>query len=154
MRNEWRTLSFYKNICLYFSRKRPKLLWYERQTETNREGCRRRQTAILTHNFLTALWDAAPAGYLATYWRSPWLTESLLAASWNWLMTARISREHMHISFHNAHTFLFTHVTASAYLHRCFLWLTARSRVNMQQLDCEITTSPDTLRVLLARFAY
>ena len=56
-----------------------------------------------------ALWLAAPAGRPTT--------RSLLAASWVWLKTARISRRHLYISFQNAHTYLLNHVTASAYLH-------------------------------------
>ena len=36
--------------------------------------------------------------------------------------TAHISRGHPYISFHNTHTFLFNHVTASTYFHRCILW--------------------------------
>ena len=74
--------------------------------------------AILTHNFfLAALWDVTPAGCSATRWRSPWLTESLLTASWDWLylnwVYAYIISEHP--------LFLLNHVTDSANFHRCVL---------------------------------
>ena len=35
--------------------------------------------------------------------------------------TAHISHRHLHISVHNTHTFLFNHMTASSYFHRCVL---------------------------------
>ena len=96
---------------------------------------RRRLTAILTHNFLTTQWDAAPGGHLAIHWRSPWLTESLLVTSWDWLKSDCISHGHLNISFHNAHHFhsnlwllplIYTFVSCTENL-----WLTAWSRVNM-----------------------
>ena len=76
------------------------------------------------NNFFSwaALWDAAPAGRPATHWRSLWMTESLLTASWDWIKTHCISRGVLHISFHNAHTFPLNHVTAFVYLRRCVLW--------------------------------
>ena len=39
-----------------------------------------------------ALWDAASAGHPANHWCSPWLTESLLAVSWDWLNTETLSK--------------------------------------------------------------
>ena len=51
------------------------------------------------------LWDIASAAREATCWRSPWLTKSLLASSWDWLKTDCISRGHLYISFHNTHHF-------------------------------------------------
>ena len=115
------------------------MVW-EKQTD----GGRRIQTAILTHSFFFSwsyhtvlssrsqlapllllgwgegystrdlLWSAAPEG----------CSPCLLAASCEWLKThsPHISCVHLHISFHN------THIQP----HDCF-WLTAWSRVNMQQ---------------------
>ena len=122
IKNEGITLSFHKNIYVFISHEKVQasVVW-ERQTETNGDRERRSQTAILTHNFLPALWDAAPAGCPATRWCSSWLTESLLAVSWDWLKTDPISQGHLYISFHNTHTFPFNHVTASIYLHRFVL---------------------------------
>ena len=52
----------YKNITPRFILERGQSFCdVRRQTETNRDGGRQRQTAILTHKFLAALWDAAPA---------------------------------------------------------------------------------------------
>ena len=77
-----------------------------------------------------ALYDTAPAERPATCLRPPCLTASLLAVSWYWLKSERISRGHLYISFHNAHTFPLNHKTASAYLQRgipyreiCDWWL-------------------------------
>ena len=53
----------------------------------------------------------------------PWLTEYLLAVSWVWVKTETllISLGYLYISVHNAHTYTFNHVTASAYFHMCVL---------------------------------
>ena len=55
--------------------------------------------------------------------RSLRLTVYLMATSRDRLKseTARISRGHPHISFHNTHTFLFNYVTACAYFYMCVL---------------------------------
>ena len=123
-----------------------------RQTDGQMDGERQRQTAILTHNYFfswpyhTVLssrphlalllllgrgllnwspavdrWLSGVASHLLAHL---WLTVSLLAASWDWRKTEtpHISHEHLHISFYNTHTFLFNHVTASAYFHRCILF--------------------------------
>ena len=66
-----------------------------------------------------ALWDAAPAGRTATCRGSPWLTESLLAARWDFKTethTARISPGRLHISFHDT-----THFRSTTYFHWCVL---------------------------------
>ena len=106
MKNKGITLSFYKNIYIsLFLLKRVKayVVWEKkRQTETNGDGGKQRQIAILTHSFLATLWDVASAMLLATRWHSPWQTESPLAAGWDWLS---ISHGHLHISFHNAYHF-------------------------------------------------
>ena len=136
------------DIRLYFSRKCSRLLWCEKQTETNGDGGRLPYwpTTSLDHNPMCylqgltwyffgfsvdgystggSLWatlkDATSDGRTATHWYSPWPSESLLAARWDWLKTetARILRGHLHISFRNTHTFPFKH----AYLHSCVLCL-------------------------------
>ena len=47
---------------------------------------------------------------------------SLLAASWDCLRTACISHGHLHIFFHNSHTFPLNHMTVSAYLYERVLF--------------------------------
>ena len=110
---------------------------------------RRRQTAILTHNFfLTTLCYLQNLCLLSrrdvlNYGPRKWgrtlgllptvildlpfrLTAARLSKT-DWIFSGsklksdRISRGHLHISFHNAHTFPLNHVTASAYLHWCVL---------------------------------
>ena len=117
--------------------------------ETDRDKRRRLHAAILTDNFFLTtlsfhihiqgsikhfsaregggstggpLWSAALAGHPVTRRHPPWLTESLLATSWNWLKTDCISRGNLHIWFHNTNTFPFNQVTTSAYLHRCVMY--------------------------------
>ena len=51
------------------------------------------------------------------------LADAPVIANWDWpkTHTPYISYGHLHISLHNTHTFLFNHVTASGYFHRCVL---------------------------------
>ena len=129
----------YENITLTLnSRKGLKLLWVCKwQAETGR----RRQTAILTDNFLAALCylqSLAPSFmtrrtrlFLAGVSSSlPLLPPRFSIYRLNCPPQAEtgsrlrlcISRGHLHISFHNTHTLPFGHVTVSAYSHRCDLW--------------------------------
>ena len=72
----------------------------------------------------------------ATCWCSPWLTESLLATSWDWLKTDHITCGHLHISFHNTYHFcsttrlLLIHTGVSCIEKSLMTW----SWVNMQLL--------------------
>ena len=104
------------------------------ETEPNRDRGRRRQIAIL----LSWFGDATPAERLATRWR--WLNLFWPQADIDRLLltkTDRLSREHLHISFYNAHDFRSTMWLLPLILtgESCVenLWLTARSRVTMQQ---------------------
>ena len=150
----------YKNTTLFILLRVKASVEWERQMDRGRK----RQTTILTYNLLLftlpccVIFKAAfstsaslsgstepeaccgpllLAGCPSTYWHSPWLTESLVAASWDSKTeTPCISHEHLHISFHNTHTFPFNYMTESAYFHWCILCrvsLIDRSvRVNMQ----------------------
>ena len=99
----------------------------EKQTETNRDrGGRRRR---LLYWPITSSLDPTKLCYLQGLASSLLTrrTQSVLADStdrcklrltqdWH-----SVLREHLHISFHNTHTFPFNLVTASTYFHRCVL---------------------------------
>ena len=150
--NEGMTLFFLqKHVFIFLERGRISLV-YKRETETNVDWGRWIQTATLIHSFSS--WS-----YHAVLSSRPFVFSSLTRSSqlgatcWpqrlktaDWQLTAAcILYGHRHISFHNAHTFLFNQLTVSAYLHRCVLWrespiddsvkgqyTTIRSRVNIQ----------------------
>ena len=103
MKKETTLLGYNNSILTLYSRKGSNLLRCERY--------RQRQTETAGDE------DKLP--YWPTRSWFPWLIESLPATSWDWLKTNCILRRHLHISFHYTHTFLFRHMTASAYLHRC-----------------------------------
>ena len=76
------TLSFYKTIYVFISLERGQISVGERERERERETdrqtdrhgdeARRKQPAMLTHNFfLAALWNSAPVGRPATHWDAP-----------------------------------------------------------------------------------
>ena len=94
------------------------------ETETGRW----RKTAILTHNFFFswpyhAVLSSSP--YVFSFQdflnRRPSVGPWLPKLDWwlqDWCKTDQITWGHLHISFHNAHTFPFNHLTISVYLHR------------------------------------
>ena len=104
--------------------------------ERDRDKGRQRQTDILTHNFLAALWDTAPVKCPATYWRSRdwpnlfWSqaeTDSKLTLSYVGICIYHFTTPTIPIQpcdyFHS-----FTQV----YTVQRNLWLMVWSRVNMQ----------------------
>ena len=66
-----------------------------------------------------ALLYTAPVGCLVICWHS-FDCKLRLTQDLHW-QTACISCRHLHISFHNTHTFPLNHVTVSAYFHWCIL---------------------------------
>ena len=89
----------------------------------------------------TALWNDASVGNPATCCRSLRLTKSCLAKRWDWLKTLYLTWVSAYIISQHP-PFPFNHLTGFDYLHRWVLcweiWLTARSKVNMQQFSKEI----------------
>ena len=59
-----------------------------------------------------------------------------------------ISRGHLYVSFHNTHTFLFNHVTTSAYFYRCVLCWEYLINVWVKGQYCYITYDMDFRFVL------